>query len=58
MSVPPVTLPSVKQVVKVRVLPTEAESAALRATLKKCNDAALWLSAEMYVKRVHRKHDA
>ena len=48
----------VKQVVKVRVLPTEAEAVALQATLTTCNEAASWLSAVMHADRVHRKHDA
>jgi hypothetical protein len=48
----------VKQVVKVRVLPTDAESAALTATLFACNEASSWLSAKMHAQRVHRKYDA
>ena len=31
---------TVKQVVKVRVLPTEDQAAALAATLRTCNEAA------------------
>ena len=47
-----------KQVVKVRVLPSRLQAAALDATLRACNDAASWLSAQMHADRVHRKHDA
>ena len=46
------------QVVKVRVLPTEAEAIALDATLHATNSAATWLSARMHAERLHRKHDA
>ena len=49
---------SVRQVVKVRVLPTDLEAAALDATLSACNSAASWLSAAMHKQRVHRKYDA
>jgi IS605 OrfB family transposase len=48
----------VKQVVKVRVLPTEAEAAALEETLRTCNRAASWLSERMHAVRVFRKIDA
>ncbi len=48
----------VKQVVKVRMLPTDVESTALAGTLLACNKAASWLSAKMHAERVHRKHDA
>jgi putative transposase len=48
----------VKQVVKVRMLPSLAEAAALAATLYTCNSAASWLSAGMHAERVHRKRDA
>jgi transcriptional regulator of aromatic amino acid metabolism len=48
----------VKQVVKVRMLPNQEQSAALQATLNTCNEAASWLSAGMHAERVHRKHDA
>jgi putative transposase len=47
-----------KQVVKVRLLPTEHQAAALEATLRVCNEAASWLSAVMHAGRVRRKHDA
>ena len=49
---------SVRQVVKVRVLPTDLEAAALGATLSACNSAASWLSAAMHKQRVRRKYDA
>jgi IS605 OrfB family transposase len=42
----------------VRLLPTEAEAAALQATLTACNCAASWLSAVMHTEGVLRKHDA
>ena len=38
----------VKQVVKVRMLPTEEQAAALRETLHACNEAASWLSDQMH----------
>ncbi len=44
--------------IKVRVLPTDSEAAALDATLSVCNSAASWLSAAMHRQRVHRKFDA
>jgi IS605 OrfB family transposase len=47
-----------KRVVKLRVLPTEAEAAALEATLIACNRAASWLSAVMHADRVRRRRDA
>jgi putative transposase len=58
MSVPTVSVASVKQVVKVRVLPTEEQAAALGATLGACNAAASWLSGRMHDQRVRRKHEA
>jgi IS605 OrfB family transposase len=48
----------VKRVVKVRLLPTEAEAAALTATLTACNAAAAWLSRQVHSKRVRNKIDA
>jgi putative transposase len=53
-----VTVPIMKQVIKVRLLPTASESSALQATLRVCNAAASWLSTAMHTDRVHRKHDA
>ena len=44
--------------IKVRVLPTDSEAAALDATLNACNSAASWLSAAMHKQRIHRKYDA
>jgi len=55
--VPAVMVPIVKQVVKVRMLPTEVEAAALEATLRACNAAASWLSAAMRADKVRGKHD-
>jgi putative transposase len=48
----------VKQVVKVRMLPTGEQAAALEATLSTCNEAASWLSAGMHAEHLHRKQDA
>jgi IS605 OrfB family transposase len=47
----------VKQVVKVRVLPSDRDAAALYGTLRTCNLAASWLSEQMLVSRVFRKID-
>ncbi|TCO53175.1 RNA-guided endonuclease InsQ/TnpB family protein [Actinocrispum wychmicini] len=47
-----------KQVVKVRLLPTAEQASALHATLRTCNEAASWLSARMHSGQVWRKHDA
>ena len=58
MSVASISVRGVTLVVKVRMLPTEAEAVALQATLLACNTAASWLSAVMHAGRVHRKHDA
>jgi IS605 OrfB family transposase len=57
MSVVGITVPSVKQVVKVRVLPTDEQAAALHGTMHTCNEAASWLSRRMHAARLHRKHD-
>jgi putative transposase len=48
----------VKRVVKVHLLPTEGESAALAATLSACNAAAAWLSVQVRGRRVRNKIDA
>ena len=48
----------VKQVVKLRVLPSAAQAAALEETLRTCNAAASWLSAQMHAARAFRKFDA
>ena len=53
-----VSVRGVKRVVKLRMLPTEAEAAALQATLITCNEAASWLSAVMHADRVHHKRAA
>jgi putative transposase len=58
MSVAVVTVAGVTRVVKVRVLPTEAEAIALEATLRTSNNAATWLAARMHAERRHRRHDA
>ena len=42
---------------KFRVLPTEHNAVALDATLRACNRAASWLSAQMHAEGVYRKHD-
>jgi putative transposase len=57
LSVLVVSVACVKQVVKVRMLPTQEQAAALQATLNTCNEAASWLSDRMHAERVHRKHD-
>ena len=54
---PVVSVAIVKQVVKVRMLPTREQSAALHATLSTCNEAASWLSGQIQAGRVYRKHD-
>ena len=46
-----------KQVVKVRIPPTEDQAAALRETLRVCNEAASWLSDRMHAERVRGRHD-
>jgi hypothetical protein len=48
----------VKQVIKMRVLPSRVEAVALYETLRSCNAAALWLSQQMHTTRVFRKIDA
>jgi IS605 OrfB family transposase len=58
VSVPAVSVAGVKQVVKVRMLPTEEHAVALTATLRTCNEAAAWLSGRMHAERVRRKHEA
>jgi IS605 OrfB family transposase len=58
MSVPTVSVAGVKQVVKVRMLPTGEQAAALGATLGRCNEAASWLSAGMHEQRVRGKFEA
>ncbi|MBV8178714.1 MAG: transposase, partial [Mycobacterium sp.] len=47
-----------KQVVKLRVLPSDLEASALDETLRACNEAASWLSRQMHAARVFRKVDA
>jgi putative transposase len=45
-------------VVKVRMLPSEQQAAALGDTLGRCNAAASWLSAAMHEQRVCGKYEA
>lgn len=47
----------VKQVVRVRLLPTPEQASALADTLRACNTAASWLSERMCADRVFRKFD-
>lgn len=47
----------VKQVVKVRLLPTPDQESALLQTLRACNEAASWLSQRMHELRVFRKSE-
>ena len=58
MSVLTISMPIMKQVVKVRMLATKVELAALEDTLRTCNTAASWLTERMHNERMHRKHDA
>ena len=58
MSAQTISVRGVKQVIKLRMLPTEAEAAALDETLRMCNAAASWLSQQMHTARVFRKIDA
>jgi putative transposase len=57
VSVAAVSVAGVKQVVKVRMLPTQEQAAALGATLLACNETASW-SSGMHAERVRRKHEA
>lgn len=57
MSVFAVSVAGVKQVIKVRMLPTREHAAALDATLRTCNGAASWLSAAMHAASVRGKGD-
>jgi hypothetical protein len=45
MSVTGVSVSTVKQVVMVRIVPTDTQAAALHQTLRACNEAASWLAA-------------
>jgi putative transposase len=58
VSVLAVSVPFTKQVIKLRLLRTEADSAALHETLQVCNTAASWLSKQMHAAGVFRKIDA
>jgi putative transposase len=55
LSVPVVSVTSMKQVVKVRMLPTQEQAAALGATLATSNEAGSWLSAVMHAAHVRHK---
>jgi putative transposase len=57
LSVLVVSVAGMKQVVKVRIVPTQQQAAALRATLGTCNEAASWLSAAMHAANTRRKYD-
>src|SRR5579875_2634872 len=57
LSVAAASVPNMKQVVKVRMLPTADQAAALEATLRACNAAAGWLSGRMHADGLRRKHD-
>ena len=58
MSVAGASVRRVKQVIKLRALPSAGEATALDETLRTCNAAASWLSAQMHADRVFRKIDA
>jgi hypothetical protein len=58
MSVVVVSVAGVKLVVKVRVLPTANEAAALAATLRTCNESASWVSGRMHELRLRGKYEA
>jgi len=58
MSVTRASVRIVKQVIKLRVLPSAVEAGALEETLRACNAAASWLSAQMHAARVFRKINA
>jgi putative transposase len=48
---------SVKQVVRMRMLPTPEQASSLLATLNVCNTAASWLSERMHATGVFRKFE-
>jgi IS605 OrfB family transposase len=58
MSVAVFKVRGVKRVIKVRILPSQEQGAALVDTLHTCNSAAAWLSGRMHAQRVRGKHDA
>jgi putative transposase len=58
MSAAVVSVAGVNLMVKVRVLPTADEAAALGATLRTCNASASWLSGRMHELRVRGKYEA
>jgi putative transposase len=57
LSVSVASVRDVKQVVKVRILPSSEQAPALEATLRRCNAAASWLSGGMHEQRVHHKFE-
>jgi putative transposase len=57
MSVLAFMVRGVKQVIKLRMLPTKDQAAAMDATLRICNEAASWLSAAMHADHVRGKRN-
>ena len=51
------TFRSVRIVVQVKVLPTAEQAAALRPTLRECNDAANWVSQVAFERGVPREYE-
>lgn len=51
------TLISVKQTVRLRLLPTPDQASALQATLSACNNAATWLSSQMHSAHVSHRFE-
>jgi IS605 OrfB family transposase len=58
VSVAGASVQSVKQVIKLRMLPSDAQAAVLEETLRTCNAASSWLSAQIHTVRAFRKFDA
>ena len=58
MSVSANSVPNMKQVIKVRMLPSETQAEALAATLTTCNNAASWLSKALHTEGVRGKYAA
>jgi putative transposase len=56
MSVDENSVPNMKQVIKVRMLPSETQAEALAATLTTCNNAASWLSKALHTERIRGKY--
>jgi putative transposase len=53
-----ISVRNMKQVVKLRVLPSDIEAHNLDETLRVCNEAASWLSRQMHAARIFRKIEA